>query len=173
MFILPAGNVGLRSEVKCRKPPHYGRFDNLPLCGAVRSAGNPCGEHGIADVTDAITVLYQLDQLACAVDHAPMDRYRLLAEVCTPGIEPRITWTEPAIRGRWWSGYVSLRSLRLAANLGPIRQVDFGWSTTRPFHWLPIRIVGDGRRPLVPLGHHLQYRRSQSECHRPGNLIRW
>lgn len=72
--------------------------------------------------------------------------------------------TDPVIGGRWWSGYVSLRSLRLAANLGPIRQVDFGWSTTRPFHWLPIRIVGDGRRPLVPLGHHLQHRRSQSEC---------
>jgi hypothetical protein len=31
------------------------------------------------------------------------------------------------MRGRWWSGYVSLRSLRLAANLDPIRQVDFGW----------------------------------------------
>jgi hypothetical protein len=45
--------------------------------------------------------------------------------------------TDPAIRCRWWSGYVSLRSLRLAANLGPIRQMDFGWSTTRPFHGYP------------------------------------
>ncbi len=36
-----AGYVGLRSEVKARKPCHYGRFDNLPLCGAVLSAGNP------------------------------------------------------------------------------------------------------------------------------------
>ena len=65
--------------MKDRKPRHYGRFDNLPLCGAVGSAGNPCGEHGIADVTDAITVLYQLDQLACAVDHAP---YGSLSSAC-------------------------------------------------------------------------------------------
>ena len=40
-----AGYVALRSEVKARKPRH-GRFDKLPLCGAVLCAGSHRGIMG-------------------------------------------------------------------------------------------------------------------------------